>query len=193
SPRRLLLRHHLRGHGVPGGDVPGAVRHRADAGVAGPVGGEPHRPGAEDRPASPDLRRPGRAPRPRLAGRAAVVDAAAPKRASWPPPTTFRRSTMPDHDIVVVGASAGGVEALTGLAASLPADLPAAVFVVLHMPTTGTRPLPGHARPPPAARVGGPPHAARGAQRPPGPPEPPRPAAGEPRQGRGAGRARAHL
>ena len=49
---------------------------------------------------------------------------------------------MPDHDIVVVGASAGGVEALAGLAASLPTGLPAAVFVVLHVPSTGTSALP---------------------------------------------------
>lgn len=38
-------------------------------------------------------------------------------------------------NIVVVGASAGGVEALSTLLGALPANLPAAVFVVLHIPS----------------------------------------------------------
>ncbi|MBV9691033.1 MAG: chemotaxis protein CheB [Ktedonobacteraceae bacterium] len=46
------------------------------------------------------------------------------------------------HDIIVVGTSAGGVEALGILVALLPADLPAAVFIVLHIPAQSPSLLP---------------------------------------------------
>jgi two-component system, chemotaxis family, protein-glutamate methylesterase/glutaminase len=49
---------------------------------------------------------------------------------------------MPGHDIIVVGASAGGVEALTYLAKKLPKDIKAAIFIVLHVPAHGTSVLP---------------------------------------------------
>ncbi len=41
---------------------------------------------------------------------------------------------MPGHDIIVVGASMGGLEALRALVSGLAEDLPAALFIVWHMP-----------------------------------------------------------
>jgi two-component system chemotaxis response regulator CheB len=46
------------------------------------------------------------------------------------------------RDIIVVGASAGGVEALSQLVRGLPPGLPAAVFVVCHFPAAARSNLP---------------------------------------------------
>jgi two-component system chemotaxis response regulator CheB len=40
---------------------------------------------------------------------------------------------VPEHDLIVIGASAGGVEAVSKLVAGLPPNLPAAVCVVVHL------------------------------------------------------------
>lgn len=49
---------------------------------------------------------------------------------------------MAGHDIIVIGASAGGVEAVSTVVGGLPADLPAAVFVVVHFPESARSLLP---------------------------------------------------
>jgi two-component system, chemotaxis family, protein-glutamate methylesterase/glutaminase len=46
------------------------------------------------------------------------------------------------RDIVVVAASAGGLQPLCVMVAGLPADLPAALLVVMHVPAHGERALP---------------------------------------------------
>lgn len=51
-------------------------------------------------------------------------------------------STLSERDIIVIGASAGGVEAVAALVEGLPRDLAAAVFVVVHFPPHATSVLP---------------------------------------------------
>ncbi|WP_210465883.1 chemotaxis protein CheB [Rufibacter roseolus] len=41
--------------------------------------------------------------------------------------------TLPRHDIIVIGTSAGGMNALCALLEQLPTDLPASVFIVQHL------------------------------------------------------------
>jgi two-component system, chemotaxis family, protein-glutamate methylesterase/glutaminase len=48
----------------------------------------------------------------------------------------------PAHDIIAIGASAGGVEALCSLVDGLPPEFPASIFVVLHVMATGKSVLP---------------------------------------------------
>ena len=49
---------------------------------------------------------------------------------------------MANHDIVVIGASAGSIEALVRLVGELPPALPASLFVVVHFPPSGQSVLP---------------------------------------------------
>jgi two-component system chemotaxis response regulator CheB len=61
-----------------------------------------------------------------------------------PPPAPAQKPTRPlrSHDrLVVIGASTGGPRALHTVISGLPADLPAAVVIIQHMPVGFTRSL----------------------------------------------------
>ncbi len=59
-----------------------------------------------------------------------------------PQPVSSHADGAASHDVVVIGASAGGVEVLKSVIASLPADYPGAIFVVLHIPPSVPSVLP---------------------------------------------------
>src|SRR5438105_10364559 len=61
---------------------------------------------------------------------------------------------MPGHDIIVIGASAGGLDAIRTVASGLPQNCPAAFFFVLHTAPHAPFSLPeliSHAGPLPAS------------------------------------------
>ena len=59
-----------------------------------------------------------------------------------PPVAHARRDAVVRRELVVIGASAGGVEALTTLVRGLPTDIPLAFAVVLHLPAGAESRLP---------------------------------------------------
>jgi two-component system chemotaxis response regulator CheB len=79
---------------------------------------------------------------PLVAQVAAKVTRGAPaSRPARPVPTPLRRSTVLPERVLAIGCSTGGPRALTEVIPHLPANLPAAVLIVQHMPAGFTRSL----------------------------------------------------
>ncbi|MFI7596926.1 chemotaxis response regulator protein-glutamate methylesterase [Actinoplanes sp. NPDC049681] len=100
------------------------------------------RPGAPGRPGLGPAKRPGLAPppgnRPGLPGRPGVLAGrTAPPPAA--PPRPPRRGPQPRVDILAIGSSTGGPDALTKVLTALPGDLPVPIVVTQHMPPVFTR------------------------------------------------------
>jgi two-component system chemotaxis response regulator CheB len=71
-----------------------------------------------------------------------IASASSPPLSAAPEAASRSERRTLQRDIVVLGASAGGVEALGTLIGGLPAELPASVFVVLHVLPGGASVLP---------------------------------------------------
>jgi two-component system, chemotaxis family, protein-glutamate methylesterase/glutaminase len=63
-------------------------------------------------------------------------------RASQPAPAVV--TARPKHDLVVIGASTGGPQAVSSLLAALPADFPVPIAVVIHIPPGFSQSLAEH-------------------------------------------------
>jgi two-component system chemotaxis response regulator CheB len=63
----------------------------------------------------------------------AALDSPAGTPAAHEAPHAAAAASRPTRDIVVIGASAGGISALKLLVARLPADFPGSIFVVVHL------------------------------------------------------------
>jgi two-component system chemotaxis response regulator CheB len=50
----------------------------------------------------------------------------------------FAGANMPNHDLVVIGGSAGSIEPLKIILSMLPSDLAAAILIVVHVPSNST-------------------------------------------------------
>src|SRR6185437_14842121 len=71
-----------------------------------------------------------------------AVRGVGPRWPGCPVPTSWVERAMANHDVVAIGASAGGFQALSHIAKRLPGDFPAAVLVTIHLHAEASNVLP---------------------------------------------------